>query len=115
MLWLFMAQPAIPGDINILINPSFDNAQKVVSSLINFGFSSLGLSEENFTTSEQVIQLGVPPVRIDILTSITGGSWNEANSTKIDDTYGDTPVHYISLSELIKNKKATNRLNPDVS
>lgn len=111
----FHGSPRYTGDIDILVNSSLENAHKIIKSLQDFGFASLGLSEEDFTKSEQVIQLGVPPVRIDILTSISGVSWNEVNSTKIDDTYGDTPVHYISLSELIKNKKATNRLNPDVS
>ena len=68
--------PRYTGDIDILVNTNTENASRVISALQDFGFGSLGLKEADFTEPGQVIQLGVPPVRIDLLTSITGVSWH---------------------------------------
>lgn len=56
-----------------------------------------------------VVQLGFPPVRIDLLTSITGVSWEEALAGSVDDFFGDLPVRYLGIRELIRNKKALAR------
>ncbi|MDH4164653.1 MAG: hypothetical protein OEW15_18485, partial [Nitrospirota bacterium] len=57
----------------------------------------------------KVVQLGHPPLRIDLVTSITGISWNEAAENRIRGQYGDAPVFYLGKSELIRNKKALAR------
>lgn len=53
--------------------------------------------------------IGVPPVRIDLLTSLTGLTWEEANAHRVAGPYGDVPVHFIGKTEYIRNKKATGR------
>jgi hypothetical protein len=106
----FHGVPRFTGDIDILVNPSQANADRVITSLDQFGFGSLNLSSEDFCQKEQVIQLGVPPVRIDLLTSITGVSWEYADAGKKPGFYGDLPVHFLGKQEYIQNKRSTGRL-----
>ena len=105
----FHGAPRYTGDIDLLVRPSPDNAKAILAALADFGFASLGLSEGDFLQPDRVIQLGVPPVRIDLLTSLTGLTWEEANVHRIADQYGDVPVHFIGKTEYIRNKKATGR------
>ena len=74
----FHGAPRYTGDIALLIKPDRENAQKVLNALKDFGFAELGLSSNDFSSPENVVQLGVPPVRIDIITSLTGVSWNRS-------------------------------------
>ncbi len=77
--------------------------------LEEFGFGSPGLSAEDFQSADQIVQLGVPPVRIDLITSITGVTWDEANDGAMFVKYGNIPAKIIGKEALIKNKLATGR------
>jgi hypothetical protein len=105
----FHGAPRFTGDIDIFIRPTPENAARVLAALNAFGFQFPNLSEKDFLAPDQVIQLGVPPVRIDLMTSISGVSWEEANVSKTPGRYDDVPVYYIGLKEYIVNKKATGR------
>jgi len=105
----FHGSPRNTGDIDLLVQPESANALKIVSALNAFGFGSLGLKAEVFEKPEMIIQLGVPPVRIDIITSISGVSWDEAFAGRVADYYGGVPVSYIGKTQYIKNKKASGR------
>jgi len=104
-----LGAPRYTGDIDILIHSSDENAQNILDSLNEFGFDSLDLSISDFTQPKQVIQLGYPPSRIDILTSITGVEWKEINENAVSDFFMGEPVRYIGLEQYIKNKKAIGR------
>ena len=80
-----------------------------MAALDEFGFGSVGLKIQDFESPDKVIQLGVPPVRVDIITSITGVSWEEAFSGRVEGKYGDIPVHYIGREQFISNKRALGR------
>jgi hypothetical protein len=101
--------PRYTGDIDIYVKPDTENAQRIMTALAAFGFGAVGLTENDFKYPDKVIQLGVPPVRVDIITSITGVSWEDAFSGCAHGKYGDVPVKYIGLREFIENKKATGR------
>ena len=101
--------PRFTGDIDILVHPSPENAQKILSALADFGFGSLNLKIEDFKNPNSVVQLGVPPVRIDIITSITGVDWEEADKGKIEGLYGDVPVCFLGREQYIANKRAVGR------
>jgi hypothetical protein len=105
----FHGAPRFTGDIDIYVNPTKDNANRIVSALAAFGFGTLGLTSEDFQKPDQVVQLGVPPVRIDLITSITGVSWDQASAGKISGNYGDIPVSFLGRTQYIANKKATGR------
>ncbi len=101
--------PRYTGDMDILVRPDLENAQRILSALGEFGFGSLGLTIEDFTYPDQVVQLGVAPVRINIVTSITGVSWEEASAGRVAGTYGDLEVYYIGRKQFILNKRAIGR------
>ena len=105
----FHGAPRYTGDIDIYVKPDAGNAEKIMSALGEFGFGSLGLTEADFRKPGQIIQLGVPPVRVDIITSIDGVSWDEAFTNRVAGKYGDLQVHYIGRKQYINNKRATGR------
>ena len=105
----FHGAPRMTGDIDIFIEPSGDNAFKALEALKKFGFDHIGLKIEDFTQKNNVIQLGRPPVRIDILTSLTGVSWEKASATKKKGKYGGMFVYFISRDLLLKNKRSVGR------
>ena len=105
----FHGAPRATGDIDILVKPAPDNAKRILAALHEFGFKSVGLSAEDFEKPEKVVQLGVPPVRVDIITSLSGVSWEEACSGKIKGHYGDVPVYYIGREQFLSNKRAAGR------
>lgn len=105
----FHGAPRFTGDIDILINSNPANAQSILDALDDFGFGSLDINVMDFSTPNNVIQLGVPPVRVDLLTSITGVTWDDAHANKVAGTYGDISVYYIGLNEFATNKRATGR------
>lgn len=106
----FYGFPRNTGDIDVWVGTEEENAKKMAKTLSGFGFSSLGFSEKDFLEKNTVIQLGVPPVRIDILTSVSGLEFNEAyKNRKVFDT-GELRINYISKEDFIKNKKASGRL-----
>jgi len=102
--------PRYTGDLDILIRNSDENAERVEAALAGFGFAGLGLKAADFMDSYRVIQLGLPPNRIDLLTSLTGVTFDEAWRGRAEVLVGDTKVNFIGLQELILNKKRTGRV-----
>lgn len=101
--------PRYTGDLDILLSTDADNASRVLAALDAFGFGGLGLTQEDFTFPEQVVQLGTPPVRVDLLTSLTGVSWEDAVAGCCDGDYGGIPVRYLGRQALVRNKRALGR------
>ncbi len=110
----FHGRPRHTGDLDIWINPNMDNAGKMVTVLNDFGFSSLGLKEADFLRTNYVTQLGYPPLRIDILNSISGVEFSEAYTNKIEGEVDGLQINFINIVEFIKNKEASGR-NKDLS
>lgn len=101
--------PRFTGDIDIFVKPSLNNSKRILSALSDFGFGSLNLTINDFQNPDSVVQLGVPPVRIDIITSITGVTWLEADKGKLEGVYGDIPVYFLGKEQYIANKRAIGR------
>jgi len=106
---IYYTYPRNTGDIDFFVECSELNAERLVKVLKDFGFEGLGLVKEDFTKPDSVIQLGFPPVRIDILTSISGINFDEAYKNRIKAKLGNEKVFFISKNDLIKNKAATGR------
>ena len=105
----FHGAPRFTGDIDIFVSPHPDNARRVLDALAAFGFRFPNLTETDFQNPNKVVQLGVPPVRIDLITSISGVSWEEADVSKEPGTFGDVPVCYIGRQQYIANKRSAGR------
>jgi len=106
----FHGAPRFTGDLDIFVKPDRENAQRIVAALDAFGFASLGLTVDDFERPDQVIQLGVAPVRIDLITSITGVSWDDAYTGRVSSNFGGVPVHYIGREQFVSNKRAMGRI-----
>jgi len=105
----FHGAPRYTGDIDIFVRPSSENAKRIIAALDDFGFGTVGLTAEDFEYPDKVVQLGFPPVRIDIITSITGVSWEDAYQDCVKGKYGDITVQYIGLNDFIRNKRSMGR------
>ena len=105
----FYAQPRYTKDLDILVEPKIKNGEKIISALWEFGFGKLDLSPEDFATKGRNIQLGYEPVRVDLLTSIKGCSFNQVWKNKEEGRYGKEKVFFIGKNDLIRNKKSLGR------
>jgi|SRR5579872_2444911 len=101
--------PRFTGDVDFFIERTQANAQVMENVLNDFGFSGVGLKAADFMQPECVIQLGRPPNRVDILTSISGVDFAHAWAAKVDASFDGVPVFVISKELLIQNKKAVQR------
>ena len=101
--------PRYTGDLDVLVRNSTDNTQRLESALAAFGLAGLGLKAADFVDSYRVIQLGVPPNRIDLLTSLTGVTFDEVWAGKVETVVGGTRVNFIGRDALILNKRLTGR------
>jgi len=105
----FHGAPRYTGDMDLYVRPDPENARRVLDALSEFGFGDLGFTIADFAAPDKVAQLGVPPVRVDIVTSISGVSWEEAFANRAAGTCGGVPVCYIGREQFIANKRATGR------
>jgi predicted nucleotidyltransferase len=105
----FHGYPRATADIDIWIAPTEANAQKLAGALRDFGFDLPELSEELFLEKDKVIRLGVPPIRIEILTSISGVEFNPCYNARQTVEIEGVQVDFISLEHLKANKRAAGR------
>jgi len=105
----FHGAPRYTGDLDILVRPDERNAERILAALAGFGFTDVDLTAADFQTREMVIQLGIAPVRVDIVTSLTGVDWDQAYSGRAHGKYGDVAVDYLGREQFIANKRATGR------
>lgn len=105
----FHGHPRYTKDLDIWLEKSHANAVRVIEALRQFGFGSLDLKPGDFEEPDQVIQLGYPPNRIDLLTMADGVQFSECYSNKVIFTISGVNVNFIDLGNLKKNKIATGR------
>ena len=101
--------PRYTGDIDIFVKPDKKNAKRIIAALDSFGFESSGLKNTDFISPDKIVQLGVPPVRIDIITSISGVTWEDAFTGRIKGNFDDITVYYLGRDQFILNKRAMGR------
>lgn len=101
--------PRYTGDIDFWVEAALPNGEKLVKVFAEFGLSSFGIEPKDFATREKIIQIGYPPFRIDIITSIDGVEFEEAYHKKNLLELDGIQIAFISLNDLKKNKKASGR------
>jgi hypothetical protein len=102
--------PRYTKDLDVWIEMSAENAARVVKALEQFGFGSLGLKEEDFLVADQVVQLGQPPNRIDLLAAASGVNFETCYRSRLSVEVDGVPIAFIDLENLRKNKQASGRL-----
>lgn len=101
--------PRYTGDLDIWVWASPGNAAGLLRALTDFGFGSLGLTVTDFTEPDRVVQLGYPPVRIDLLTSIDGVDFESCFERRVDVSLDGLSLPFLSLEDLRRNKAASGR------
>ncbi len=102
-------RPRATGDLDVWIEATPENARRVVRALAAFGAPLTDVAEPDFAREGVTYQIGVPPGRIDILTTLTGLSFVEAWPDRMRRPFGDIDVDFIGRASFIRNKRATAR------
>jgi predicted nucleotidyltransferase len=101
--------PRYTGDLDIWLNSTSQNALGILNAVNEFGFSSYGLTQSDFTKPGNIIQLGYPPLRIDLLTQIDGVTFEKCFINKKEVIIEGLNVNFIGYNDLLKNKKESGR------
>jgi hypothetical protein len=102
-------RPRATGDMDVWVDATAENAPRVMRALAAFGAPMDSISEADFSMPGAVYQIGVAPGRIDILTGLTGLTFEEAWPGRVRHPFGDVDVEFIGREAFIRNKRATGR------
>lgn len=105
----FHGAPRFTGDLDVLVRPTAENAGRLLAALEQFGFPALQLRPEELIAPDTLIQMGVEPIQIHVMTTISGVSWNEVWSGRVSGRAGDHDVSFIGRQEFLRNKRAAGR------
>lgn len=106
---MFYAEPRYTKDLDVWVNPTPDNAERVYRALAAFGAPLQGVAPADLCQSHLVYQIGVAPNRIDVLMGIGGVDFPTAWAGRVHSTYDDVPISIIGRRELIASKRAVGR------
>ncbi len=103
--------PRATGDLDVWVRPDAENASRVIQALTRFGapINDLGIRIDDFTKPELVAQLGLPPYRIDFLTSISGVDFEDAWNERVEAEIESVRVPVLGLKSFVQNKRASGR------
>ena len=105
----FHGAPRFTGDLDILIRPSIENAERLLAALNSFGFPANDLRPDVIVDPRRVVQMGVPPVQIHVMSAISGVAWDEAWADGVSGLLGSHPVNYLGRDTFLRNKRAAGR------
>lgn len=106
----FHGAPRFTGDLDVFIRPTRENAARLLAAVNAFGFPTASLQPADITDPDRVVQLGVEPVQIHIMSAISGVSWEEAWAGHAIARCGSSEVGFLGRAEFLKNKRASGRL-----
>jgi hypothetical protein len=103
-------RPRATGDLDVWIDATPENAPRVMQALAAFGAPVAEITEADFAVPGVVYQIGVPPGRIDVLTELTGLTFEQAWGERIRRPFGELEVDFLDRASFLRNKRATGRL-----
>jgi len=106
----FHGAPRFTGDIDVFLKPTLENAQRLLDALLAFGFPAAGLRPEDVVNPSRVIQMGVEPVQIHVMSDISGVGWEEAWAGHVVARCGARDLPFIGRDAFVRNKRAAGRL-----
>jgi hypothetical protein len=106
----YHGRPRFTKDLDIYVEPTSENAARLLAALEDFGFGGLGLTSSDFDRPAKIVQLGVAPNRIDLLTVIDGVSFDQAWDGHVVGRFGSVTVPFLGRREFIANKRSVGRL-----
>jgi hypothetical protein len=105
----FHGVPRFTGDLDLLVRPTLDNAARLLAAIDAFGFPVRGLTPETIVDPRRMLEMGVPPVQIHLMSAISGVDWDEAWSSSIEGPLGVRTVRFLGRDAFLRNKRAAGR------
>ncbi|HUE88013.1 MAG TPA: hypothetical protein VMO26_18215 [Vicinamibacterales bacterium] len=105
----FHGAPRFTGDLDILIRPTVDNARRALTAIAEFGFPTAPLTTADIVSGTKVIEMGVAPVQIHVMSEISGVTWDEVWANREIGTIGPHAVAFIGRETFLRNKRAAGR------
>lgn len=105
----FHGAPRFTGDLDILIRPTHDNAERLLQAIADFGFPAGALRAADIVAPTKVIEMGLVPVQIHVMSHIDGVTWDEVWQDRQTGTFGARTVAFIGRETFIRNKRAAGR------
>jgi hypothetical protein len=102
-------RPRATGDLDVWVDPTPENAPRILLALADFGAPLGEVTAEDFSRPGIVFQMGLPPRRIDVLTDVTGLTFAEAWPNRLPGRFGPLAADFIGRDDFIRNKRATGR------
>ena len=105
----FHGAPRFTGDLDVLVRPDLDNARRLLTALESFGFPVGMLSPEAVADRRSLLEMGLPPVQIHVMSTISGVHWHEVWADRIDGPFGRHTVAFLGRETFLRNKRAAAR------
>lgn len=101
--------PRFTGDLDIWIRPAIDNARRLLAAVEAFGFSVQNLSAEAMADRRRMLEMGVPPVQLHVMSAISGVEWDDAWADRVAGPLGSHSVDFLGRETFLRNKRAAGR------
>lgn len=101
--------PRFTGDLDIFVRPALDNASRLLNALDAFGFPAVELTPEAIADHRRMLQMGVPPVQIHVMSAISGVAWDEVWADRVEGLLGNHTVPFLGRATFLRNKQAAGR------
>lgn len=105
----FHGAPRFTGDLDVLVRPTVENARRLIRALHEFGFPVADLTPEAVADQRRMLELGVPPVQIHVMSAISGVEWEEAWADRSEGPFGRQTVPFLGRETFLRNKRAAGR------
>jgi hypothetical protein len=105
----FYGHPRFAGDLDILIRPTRDNAARLLAALDAFGFPAEGLTPDTLADRRRMLQMGVPPVQIHVMSAISGVEWDEVWAGRVEGPLGRHVTAFIGQEAFLRNQRSAGR------
>ena len=102
-------RPRATGDLDFLVEPTRANARRLACALRAFGYDGLATQAVEFAHPDRMATMGVPPLRIDVMTSITGVTFKRAWAGRITAKFGEYEIGFLGREDFLANKQASGR------
>lgn len=102
--------PPFTGDLDVLVRPTVENGRRLIAAIREFGFPTDAIDPDQVASGRKVIQMGVAPVQIHIMSALSGVTWDDVWAGRVTGRFGDRDVPFMGRAELLRNKRAAGRL-----
>ncbi len=106
----FHGAPRYTGDLDILVCPTEENGRRLLSAISSFGFPTTTLTPRDIVIGRKVIEMGIPPVQLHVMSAIDGVTWGEVWDGREESQLGALTISFIGRAEFLRNKKAAGRV-----